>query len=301
MSQEIQQVAKVLAILDSESVQDKILSALLPIYGNDIEKVKPIAVAEALEYKRVLSLLKAEDLIKIPAAEIQRVAISAAATGLSWAQEERNFWVMPQYVGGKMCLDWQVSPYGETTMRIKQGIIKRLSGPFIIYEGDKVTNINYSKATIDHEPAFPPNPKAKVIGVYSFIILPDGTKELRLLHQVNFDRLANASRKKNTPRDATKVVAGKEYANALYFSHNGGIDPGFAEAKCIKHGYKGLPKCKRFGAFANVKFATEMDDEEEEVQTQEQGYAREAEEHEEVTHPDENQNVEVMKADEDEF
>ena len=240
-----------IAILEKPVIADKMMAAVLPLYRGDVEMAKVLVASERSEFARTLNLIKPEDLAQIPEMEIARVAISSVATGLSWAQEERNFYLTTrnQKVGNGWVktLELAISHYGETSLRIKQGIIKYLNGPYCVYEGDRVENLNPAKGTLDHVKAQPANPKAKVIAVYVMVVMPDGRQLLKYFDQSDFERWAGYSRKQNTPNDSTKVVVGKEYANTLYFSYNGGIDPGFAMAKCIKHAYKGLPKCKTFG------------------------------------------------------
>jgi len=181
-------------------------------------------------------------------------------------------------------LELAISHRGETSLRIAQKKIKMLDGPHLIYSGDKVENFNRAKNTIDHYPQFPPDPKAKIIGVYEFIIMPDGTKLLRFFDQVYFDRLAAASAKQN-----------KGPANALYTSHNGGIDPGFAVAKCIKHGFKGIPKCKTFG------IPVQMDEEDEVIETQDHGFANVVDDDTPVTNEGDQPPVQIVPETEDEF
>lgn len=240
-----------ITILEKPAIADKMMAAVLPLYRGDVEMAKVLVASERSEFARTLSLIKPEDLAQVPQMEIARVAISSVATGLSWAAEERNYYLTTrnQKVGNSWVknLELAISHYGETSLRIKQGIIKYLNGPYCVFEGDKIENLNPAKGTLDHIKAQPADTKAKVIGVYVLVVMPDGRQLLKYFDQSDFERWAGFSRKQNTPSDSTKVVTGKEYANSLYFSYNGGIDPGFAMAKCIKHAYKGLPKCKTFG------------------------------------------------------
>jgi hypothetical protein len=244
-----------IAILERAGVAEKMMTAVLPLFRGDATLAKALVESEKSEFARTLNLIKPEDLAKVPESEIYRVAISSVATGLSWAAEEKNFYLTTRNavigkdqngkdVWGKN-LELAISHYGETSLRIKQGIIKYLNGPYVVFDGDKVENLNLSKGTLDHIKQSPTNPKAKVIAVYIMVVMPDGRQILKYFDQSDFDRWAGFSRKQNTPKNNPEQ--GKDYANSLYTSYNGGIDPGFASGKCIKHAYKGLPKCKTLG------------------------------------------------------
>jgi len=237
-----------LEILQRPETVAKMTAAILPVL-RDREMAPVHVAAEAQEFARTLGLIKPEDLAQVSESEVQRVAISSVATGLSWAQEEKNFYLTvrnhkvihpgppPKEVWEKR-LELAISHYGETSLRQKQGIIRMLDGPHCIYEGDTIDNLNPAKNTLDHTKQFPAQPGAKVLAVYEFIVMPDGSKLLRFYDQNDFNRWAGYSAKQN----------GQNGANKLYTSGpGGGIDPGFAMAKCIKHGFKGLPKCKTFG------------------------------------------------------
>jgi len=240
-----------LEILQQPNTVAKMTAAILPVLRD--RALAPIHVAaEAQEFARTLSLIKPEDLAQIAPEEIERVAISSVATGLSWAADEGNFYLQPRNAKviipaseGKAArevtekrLELSITHRGETSLRQKQGIIKMIDGPHVIYDGDTYGKINFSKHTIEHEKLVPAKPNAKVVAVYEFIIMPDGSRLLRYFDQNDFDRWAGFSAKQN----------GQYGANKLYTSGpGGGVDPGFISAKCTKHGFRGLPKCKTFG------------------------------------------------------
>lgn len=238
-----------ISVLSTPEVVSKLTAAILPVLRN--KDMAPIHVAaESQEFARTLGLINASDLAQISEEEIVRVAISSVATGLSWANEEGNFYLTtrnqksvipgnpPREVSEKR-LELEITHRGETSLRQKQGIIRMIDGPHCVYAGDVITNLNPAKNTLDHQKTFPAIPNAKVVAVYEFIVMPDGSRLLRFYDQNDFDRLAGYSLKQN----------GAGYgANKLYTSGpGGGIDPGFAMAKCVKHGFKGLAKCKTFG------------------------------------------------------
>lgn len=87
------------------------------------------------------------------------------------------------------------------------------------------------------------NEKGRVIGVTMQLLLPSplGPRwEEYEFDESDFKRWATASHKERgrnkQDADATKL----NYANQLYRSHEGGIDPEFARAKCINHSLKKL-------------------------------------------------------------
>lgn len=244
------QEEKLLPVLQRPEAIAKLTMAIMPLYKD--EKVASTRVmSEIMEFNRTLQQIKPEDLAQVPQQEVFRVGVSSFATGLSWAAEERNFYLTTRNV--KVGQNWEkrleltISHNGELSLRRSQGIIKMVDGPHCVYEGDRITGLNPAKNTLDHEKAFPSNPKSKVIAVYCFVVLPSGEKLLRFFDQSNFDRWAGFSRKQNTPKDTSRIESNRDYANELYRSYNGGIDPGFASAKCVKHAWAGLPKCKTFG------------------------------------------------------
>lgn len=243
-------MSNALEILQQPAVVARMTAAILPIV-RDKDRADIQVAAERQGFYRALQLIKPEDLALVPTSEIERVAISSVATGLSWAEEEGNFYLQPRNqkviktdsegnrreVTEKR-LELSLTHRGETSLRRMQGMLKFIDGPHVIREGDVVKNLNKAKNTLDHESKFPVDVNAKVIGVYEFIVLPDGQRLLRLFDESDFASWASYSAKQN----------GNYGANKLYTSGpSGGIDIGFAKGKCIKHGFKGLPKCKTFG------------------------------------------------------
>lgn len=291
---------KLLPVLRRPDAITKITLAVAPLY-KDKAVAEARVQAEVMEFNRTLNQIKPEDLAVISQEEIFRVAVSSMATGLSWAAEEKNFYLTTRSVktptGWGKGLELAISPNGETSLRRSQGIIKMLDGPHCVYEGDTISNFNQAKNTLDHNKQFPPTKDAKVIAVYEFVLMPDGRQLLRFFDQNDFDRWAFYSRKQNTPKDSSKIEAGREYANALYFSGPGkGIDPGFAQAKCQKHGFKGIPKCKTFG------IPIQPDPDEPITPTvYDHGDAHVMADDTPVTNPNENNNPEVIEAETEEF
>ena len=247
-----------LKILDRQDTALKFVSATLPVYRKT-DLAEAMFESQKMEFKRAITSIK--DWEQISSDEIYRVFIGTVATGLSWANEEKNFDVMPQNVkqadgSWVKALDWKVSYRGETSLRIAQNQIVRIDGPHCIYEGDEIIELDQPNNHIKLKQRVPRQPNAKVVGAYLFKVFSDGTKGLSYMEAADFDRLKEYSARKNKTSGA----------NALYTSHNGGIDPGFAEAKVIKHAYRGLPKCKTLAGM-KIPLASEIIDEEDTHET----------------------------------
>lgn len=135
-----------------------------------------------------------------------------------------------------------VTGYGELFMRMRSGQIRYADNPVIVYEGDVfsisldngIKKITYSAAI--------PRRSTKVIGAFIRIIRTDGSEDYQWLLEGDIQRLAQFSAKSNSYWKDGHKVEGK--ANDLYFSSEGGIDPGFLENKMIKHAFDAYPKVK---------------------------------------------------------
>jgi hypothetical protein len=235
---------KSIAVLNTPEFVSDLTTAILPLFRGDLALAKLQVEAEKQGFIQALEKIKPEDLAKVSQDEIRRVAISSVATGLSWAQEEGNFYLQTRNVnrGTKEAPNWgkslelSISHRGETSLRVKQRIISYIKTAQIVFESDKVENLNIAKGTLDHISAFPENPKDRVIAAYVIIVMPDGKELLRCFGTGFFEKVRKYSEKQN-----------KGTANELYSNYNGWIEPGFAIAKAIKHSFKGLPKCKTNG------------------------------------------------------
>jgi recombinational DNA repair protein RecT len=174
-----------------------------------------------------------------------------------------------------------VSPYGELVMRIRAGQIKRADNPIIVYEGDIIKvglSVQGHRVVKEYEAAIPRKKDALIIGGFIRLERHDGSFENPWIDISEMDRLKNYSAKNNakweddldtngnrvkigtepngSPKYRKKRVIGD--ANALFSSNNGQIDPGFFEAKIIKHAFRSYPKI-RVGEFTTLQ--TQVDDE----------------------------------------
>ena len=149
-----------------------------------------------------------------------------------------------------------VTGYGELTMRMRAGQIRYADNPVIVYDGDifsisldnGVKKITYSAAI--------PRRSNKVLGAFIRIVRCDGSEDYQWLLEGDVQRLAKFSAKNNSYYKNGQRVEGK--ANDLYFSQDGGIDPGFLENKMIKHAFDAYPKV-RTGKFTVMATDQEKD------------------------------------------
>jgi hypothetical protein len=152
-----------------------------------------------------------------------------------------------------------ITAYGELNMRIKSGQIIRMKNPIVIYQGDyfQPTTTARGELYIEYRPAIPRTSNL-IIGCWVCIELPGGSLDFKWLLIDDIKRLE----KKSIPRYANAK------ANALYNSENGGIDPGFLEAKTIKHAMRAYTKLR---VNDNVKMEDEPEHEDQEHEPEQFG------------------------------
>jgi recombinational DNA repair protein RecT len=135
-----------------------------------------------------------------------------------------------------------VTGYGELTMRMRAGQIKYADNPVVVFEGDTfVPELDANGAKRITYKAMVPRPaSAKVVGAFIRIIRMDGSVDYQWLLEGDIARLSHYSAKNNSYwKDGQRVMGN---ANELFSSFNGSIDPGFLEAKMIKHAFDAYPK-----------------------------------------------------------
>lgn len=150
-----------------------------------------------------------------------------------------------------------VTGYGELTMRMRAGQIRYADNPVIVYEGDIFSiNLDNGVKKITYSAAIPRRSN-KVLGAFIRIVRCDGSEDYQWLLEGDIQRLAKFSAKNNSYYKDGQKVEGK--ANELYFSQDGGVDPGFLENKMIKHAFDAYPKV-RTGNYTMM--ATDQEEEE---------------------------------------
>lgn len=130
----------------------------------------------------------------------------------------------------------RITAYGELNLRIKSGQIVRMYNPQIIYEGDhfQPTTDERGRLIVKYQPIIPRHSNV-IIGGYVCIQLPGGDLDFKWLLIDDIERLK---------KYATTKTQNGSYTNPLYSKENGGIDPGFLEAKIIKHAMRAYTKLR---------------------------------------------------------
>jgi len=125
-----------------------------------------------------------------------------------------------------------ITAYGELNMRISAGQIIRMKNPIVLYEGDHFQPLTNQRGElyVDYKPAIP-RKSQRIYGAWVCIELPGNSLDFKWLLEDDIARLMKYSGKQSS-------------ANALYTSENGQIDPGFLEAKTIKHAMRAYTKLR---------------------------------------------------------
>lgn len=145
-------------------------------------------------------------------------------------------------------VNFAVSGYGEMVARVRCGQIRHADNPVVVYDNDELTvRDTDGRKSIEYVCHFPHTGR-QIVACYMRITRADGSIDYATMYEEDWVRLAGYSEKQNGQQRG---------ANALYKSNSGQIDPGFLQAKLIKHAFKTYPKVK-IGAMAIM---AEEDDE----------------------------------------
>lgn len=175
--------------------------------------------------------------------------MDCALNGLSFDPSKKLAYIIPGNVniGPKDQPMWvkratmTATPYGELAIRQMQGQILHADNPIVVYEGDTfepyerdgVKGVNY-QMNINHTNV--------IVACFIRLVRPDGSTDYFWLLKANWERLAKYSEKKN-----------KGKTNELYTSNGGQIDPGFLEAKTLKHAFRSMPKVNPAGFYTKLE------------------------------------------------
>ena len=137
----------------------------------------------------------------------------------------------PKWVGECKVL---ISGYGELVSRARAGQIKYADNPVLVYESDEFSFSEVGgQKRVDYVCHLPHT--GKIIASFIKIVRNDNSIDYAVLYEEDCQRLKDYSDKQNRGRGA----------NELYSSgREGGIDPGFLRAKCIKHAFASYPKVR---------------------------------------------------------
>ena len=251
-------VADKTTLVDQQPIKDSFIDTLVRMHRHSPEDAEATYEREARYFKRLIS--QSDWLKESTGISLCSSFFEVAITGLSLQPGSKSDAYLEarsaeQMVEGQK--RWVkvarlvVTAYGELNLRIKSGQIIRMNNPIVIYDGDKFQPCTNERGElkIDYMPAIPRKTN-KIIGVYVCIVLPHNGIDFKWLLEDDITRLANYSKTK-TQKDG----------NALYSANDGQIDPGFLEAKCIKHAMRAYTKLK---VSENVAF--EGDDAEDDQQ-----------------------------------
>ncbi|OJV40863.1 MAG: hypothetical protein BGO29_14950 [Bacteroidales bacterium 36-12] len=250
-------------IVEQLQVAESFINTMMKIHKKTAEDAEMIFEREAMYFKKALnaserlkqctgiSLYSAFLEIAIQGLSIQpgqksEAYLEARGTKTSQRDESGNLidaWINTAYL--------RITAYGELNMRIMSGQIIRMNNPQVIYEGDHFQPMTNQRGEliVDYKPCIPRKSK-KIIGAYVCIVLPNNGLDFKWLLEDDIERL----KKYSIPKSGQNPQA-----NSLYSSENGGIDPGFLEAKTIKHAMRAYTKL-RVGE--SVSFDDELDEEE---------------------------------------
>jgi len=230
-------------IADDFYVKEKFIKTLSKIHGMSEVDAELICEREAIYYKQALAAepkLKACTNISLFAAflEIAINGLSIQKGSKSEAYLEprgTNTGTRDNPIWTNNCR-FVITAYGELNMRIKAGQIIRMNNPIVLYECDHFQPMTNQRGelVVDYKPAIPRTSK-NIMGCYVCIVLPGNGLDFKWLLQDDIDRLSNYSKPKSGQNAR---------ANALYSSNNGQIDPGFLEAKTIKHAMRSYTKLR---------------------------------------------------------
>ena len=136
-----------------------------------------------------------------------------------------------------------ISGQGELYLRARAGQILHADNPVIVYEGDDFEfGERDGRKYVNYCMHFPRSSN-RIVAVFIKITRIDGTVDYSSMVENDWKRLEVYSGRNNAYFDKEKRER-VERPNELYTSANGGIDPGFLKAKCIKHAFDTYPKLR---------------------------------------------------------
>lgn len=149
-------------------------------------------------------------------------------------------------------LTLNISGYGELVMRARAGQIKYADNPVIVYEEDSFSfSDNDGRKSVKYTCNLP-HKSRHIVACFMKIVRTDNSVDYAVMFEEDWTRLSDYSARQNRQWDDQSRRWVKGNPNELYSSQNGGIDPGFLMAKCIKHAFKTYPKVR-------IGKATQMD------------------------------------------
>lgn len=137
-----------------------------------------------------------------------------------------------------------ISGYGELVLRARAGQIKYADNPVIVYEEDSFSfSDNDGRKSVKYTCNLP-HKSRHIVACFMKIVRTDNSVDYAVMFEEDWTRLSEYSAKQNRKWDENNRQWVKGNPNELYSSQNGGIDPAFLMAKCIKHAFKTYPKVR---------------------------------------------------------
>jgi recombinational DNA repair protein RecT len=236
-------------LVDDPAIRESFINTLCRIHKKSAGEAEMIFEREAIYYKKALA--NSEKLLACTGLSLYSAFLEIAITGLSIQPGSKSEAYLeaknaeqnevkekdgkPYYVKVqvKVCR-LVLTAYGELNLRILSGQIVRINNPIVIYEGDRFqprTN-ERGELTVDYAPAIP-RKSNKIVGAWCSIVLPGNRIDFKWLLEDDINRLANYS-----------TYGGQASVSKQYTKNSGQIDPGFLEAKCIKHAMRAYTKLR---------------------------------------------------------
>jgi recombinational DNA repair protein RecT len=225
-------------LANEERVKEQFVKTLCKMHRMEEADAEAVYEREALYYKK--ALLASQKLQSCNNISLYSAFLEIAVTGLS-IQPGGKSEAYLESRGAKQpdgsyqnAAVLQISAYGELSMRIRAGQIIRMSNPIVLYEGDYFqpkTNAR-GELFVDYQSAIP-RKSTSIFGCYVTIYLPHNGIDFKWLLKDDIERLRKYSE---------RGMGGK--ANALYAANGSQIDPGFLEAKTIKHAMRAYTKLR---------------------------------------------------------
>lgn len=182
-----------------------------------------------MEQKHFMTLLEQSPKLKsCDRLSLYMTFMIASTNNLSFDPTMKEMYVIPR--GNKAVPSIQAM--GELKLRLAAGQVKHIDSPIIVMEGDIFKpKLNANGEKIVEWEKKVPNASTKIIGCFIRIVKTNGSVDYEWMLEDDINRLKGYSQRNN----------GASGANALYSSHNGGVDPGFLRTKMIKHAFKAYP------------------------------------------------------------
>jgi hypothetical protein len=232
-----------LQIAEDQKVKEAFINVVSKIHKKSIDEATMIYDKESLYFKKALA--GSEKLQKCTKISLYSAFIEIAIQGISIQPGQKSEAYLesrgvnvgtrdnPSYINTCML---RITAYGELNMRITSGQIIRMKNPIVLYEGDHFQPLTNQRGElyIDYKPCIP-RKSQKIYGAWVCIELPGNSLDFKWILEDDIQRLMKYSIPKGND---------KAKPNSLYNSENGGIDPGFLEAKTIKHAMRAYTKLR---------------------------------------------------------